>query len=142
MPEQRRFPRPWTVEEPDAKLQQQQLLHRPRRQWPRAGYVYFEDAPGRRAAAELLTRERSPADRRQCRPSCRSCSASSRKPPLLAHELLRRRYSRKGPEVIWSTVGIGPRFPADCRGWEVWYGLTTGREVRTLKLRSKSGGTP
>jgi hypothetical protein len=54
MPEQR--PPPWTVEEPDAKLQQQ-LLHRPRRQWPRAGLRLFRGRAGRRAAAELLTRD-------------------------------------------------------------------------------------
>jgi hypothetical protein len=44
----------------------------------------------------------------------------------LAHELLHRSYSRKGPEVIWSTA----RFLVSLRiaGWEVWYGLTTGRE--------------
>jgi hypothetical protein len=46
MPEpERRFPSPWSV------------LHRPRRQWARAGYVYFEEEPGRRAAAKLLTHE-------------------------------------------------------------------------------------
>jgi hypothetical protein len=31
------------------------LLHRPRRQWEALAYVYFEEEPGRRAAAKLLT---------------------------------------------------------------------------------------
>ena len=46
----RRFPPPWTVEELDACFvvrdhNGQQLA-----------YVYFEDAPGRRSAAKLLTK--------------------------------------------------------------------------------------
>jgi hypothetical protein len=47
----RRFPPPWTVEETDAcfivKDHGGQSL----------AYVYFEDEPGRRAAAKLLTRD-------------------------------------------------------------------------------------
>jgi hypothetical protein len=47
----RRFPPPWTIEETDACFIVKD----------RAGmslaYVYFEDEPGRRAAARLLTRD-------------------------------------------------------------------------------------
>ena len=49
MPE--RFPSPWSTEEFDACI----IV------WDRDGqalaYVYFEDEPGRRGAAKLLTRE-------------------------------------------------------------------------------------
>jgi hypothetical protein len=50
MTETRRFPPPWTVEETDAcfivRDHNGQAL----------SYVYFEEEPGRRAAAKLLTR--------------------------------------------------------------------------------------
>jgi hypothetical protein len=48
---ERRFPPPWSIEETDAcfivRDGSEQAL----------SYVYFEDEPGRRAAAKLLTRE-------------------------------------------------------------------------------------
>jgi hypothetical protein len=48
---QRRFPPPWSVEETDAcfivRDKNGQAL----------AYVYFEEEPGRRAAAKLLTRD-------------------------------------------------------------------------------------
>jgi hypothetical protein len=51
MPEPRRFPPPWSVEETDAcfivRDANEQAL----------AYVYFEDEPGRRSAAHLLTRD-------------------------------------------------------------------------------------
>jgi hypothetical protein len=55
---QRRFPPPWSVEEyndacfivRDANGQQ-------------LAYVYFEDEPGRRSAAKLLSKERGETDR-------------------------------------------------------------------------------
>jgi hypothetical protein len=57
--EQRRFTPPWSVEETDAcfivRDHNGQAL----------AYVYFEEEPGRRSAAHLLTRDRGPAHRRQ-----------------------------------------------------------------------------
>jgi hypothetical protein len=52
MPEPRRFPPPWDIEEKNAacfivKDNNGQAL----------AYVYFENAPGRRTAAKLLTRD-------------------------------------------------------------------------------------
>jgi hypothetical protein len=55
MPE-RRFPPPWSVEEPDPKLDRQCFIIRDGN-GQALTYVYFEDEPGRRAAAKLLTRD-------------------------------------------------------------------------------------
>jgi hypothetical protein len=46
----RRFPPSWTVEETDACF----IVKGHAGHW---AYVYFEDEPGRRAAAKLLTRD-------------------------------------------------------------------------------------
>jgi hypothetical protein len=46
----RPIPAPWS------RRRDRRLLHRPRRQQALA-YVYFEEQPGRRAAAHLLTRD-------------------------------------------------------------------------------------
>jgi hypothetical protein len=48
---QRRFPLPWTVEELEACFVVRDHNGR------QLAYVYFEDEPGRRAAAKLLTRD-------------------------------------------------------------------------------------
>jgi hypothetical protein len=47
----RRFPPPWTVEEIDACF----IVRDANRQ--ALAYVYFEEEPGRRSAAHLLTRD-------------------------------------------------------------------------------------
>jgi hypothetical protein len=65
MSEPRRFPPPWTVEDLDACFvvrdsNGQQLA-----------YVYFEDEPGRRSAAKLLSKDGA-ADRGQHRQAART----------------------------------------------------------------------
>jgi hypothetical protein len=57
----RRFPPPWSVEDPDPKA----VPHRPRRHRHALAYVYFEEESGRRAATRLMTRDA--ARRRQHR---------------------------------------------------------------------------
>ena len=52
----RRFPPPWPVEETDAKLNRPSFIVRDANGQALA-YVYFEEKPGRRAAAHLLTRD-------------------------------------------------------------------------------------
>jgi hypothetical protein len=54
--EARRFPPPWTVGEPDPKLDRQCFIVRDANGHSLA-YVYFEGEPGRRAAAKLLTHD-------------------------------------------------------------------------------------
>ncbi len=51
MTEQRRFPPPWTAEETDPCFIVKD------RNGKAVAYVYCEDEPGRRAAANLLTRD-------------------------------------------------------------------------------------
>jgi hypothetical protein len=67
----RRFPPPWTVENDRAcfmvKAQSGQVL----------AYVYYEEEPGRRSAANLLTPDASPrTSRENCPSSCagRACN--------------------------------------------------------------------
>jgi hypothetical protein len=50
----RRFPPPWTAEETDACF----IVRDANGQ--ALSYVYFEEEPGRRAAARLLTRDEAP----------------------------------------------------------------------------------
>jgi hypothetical protein len=50
MPE-RRFPPPWSVEEQDVCFVVKDSAGQ------KLAYVYFEDEPGRRSAAKLLTRD-------------------------------------------------------------------------------------
>jgi hypothetical protein len=51
MPSPRRFPPPWSVEELDACFVVRD------RNGQQLAYVYFEDEPGRRSAAHLMTRD-------------------------------------------------------------------------------------
>jgi hypothetical protein len=48
---QRRFPPPWTVEELDACFVVKDSAGQ------KLAYVYFEDEPGRRSAAKLLSKD-------------------------------------------------------------------------------------
>ena len=52
MPAARRFPPPWTVDGGELGL-----LHRQDHNGHALAYVYFENEPGRRAAAKLLTKD-------------------------------------------------------------------------------------
>jgi hypothetical protein len=56
MTEQRRFPPPWSVDDPDSKLGQDCFIVRDAKRQALA-CVYFEDEPGRRSAAHLMTRD-------------------------------------------------------------------------------------
>jgi hypothetical protein len=55
--EPRRFPPPWSVEEPDPKLARQWCYIVRDANGYAIAYVYFEDEPGRRAAPGLMTRD-------------------------------------------------------------------------------------
>ena len=52
----RRFPPPWSVDEADTKLHRRRFIVRDANGQALA-YVYFENEPGRRSAARLLTRD-------------------------------------------------------------------------------------
>ena len=52
----RRFQPPWSVEEPDLKLDRRCFIVRDANGHSLA-YVYFEEEPGRRAATRLMTRD-------------------------------------------------------------------------------------
>jgi hypothetical protein len=56
--EPRRFPPPWSVDDPDRKLGQTCYIVHDANGHALA-YVYFEDEPGRRSAAHLMTRDKA-----------------------------------------------------------------------------------
>src|SRR5947209_16787624 len=67
----RRFPPPLSTDDPETKLGQDCFIVRDANGHALA-YVYFEDKPGRRSAAHLLTRDASlPTS-----PSCPTCCVS------------------------------------------------------------------
>ena len=57
MTEPRRFPPPWSVEEPDPKLARQWCYIVRDANGHALAYVYFEDEPSRRSATRLMTRD-------------------------------------------------------------------------------------
>jgi hypothetical protein len=66
MTEPRRFPPPWSVDDPDPQLERQCFIVRDHNGQALA-YVHFEEEKGRRSAAHLLTRDearRNPGRRR------------------------------------------------------------------------------
>jgi hypothetical protein len=72
MPE-RRFPPPWVAEETEACF----IVRDANGQ--ALAYVYFEDQPGRRAAAKQLTRDEARRMAANFAPSCRSCCSGRRR---------------------------------------------------------------
>ena len=57
MTEPRRFPLPWSVEEPDPKLARQWCYIVRDANGHALAYVYFAEEPGRRSAVHPLTRD-------------------------------------------------------------------------------------
>ena len=71
----RRFPPPWSVEELEACFVVKDGAGQ------KLAYVYFEDEPGRRSAAKLLTKDEARRSRRtspSCRSYCARCEARGR----------------------------------------------------------------
>jgi hypothetical protein len=76
MPPARRFPPPWSIEDNEACFIVRDASGQA------VAYVYFEEEPGRRSAAHLLTRDEARRIAANT-PSCRSCCVSHG--PLSTH---------------------------------------------------------
>jgi hypothetical protein len=80
MPEPRRFPPPWSVEEPDPKLGRRCFIVRDAKGHAPA-YVYFEEEPGRRSAVQPPHPRRGPTHRRQHRQAAGAGTQKGLTPP-------------------------------------------------------------
>jgi len=67
----RRFPPPWSADDPDMKPRKACFIVRDKNGQAIA-YVYFEDEPGRRSAAHLMTSDEA-RPIAATSPSCQSC---------------------------------------------------------------------
>ena len=56
MPSPRRFPTPWSVEDIGADVQRRAFVVKDTN-GQRLAYIYYEEEPGRRPAAKLLTKD-------------------------------------------------------------------------------------
>jgi hypothetical protein len=138
MAEPRRFPPPWTVEETDAcfivRDHNDQAL----------AYVYFEDEPGRRAAAKLLTRDeaRRIAEHVAGPRVTKQPDWQGLPPLIIAEEYLKRALPYRDQAIeLPDTVNSQPNWPkhflmthAMELAIKAYIVFATGRELRSHNL--------
>jgi HEPN domain-containing protein len=138
MAEPRRFPPPWTVEETDAcfivRDHNDQAL----------AYVYFEDEPGRRAAAKLLTRDeaRRIAEHVAGPRVTKQPDWQGLPPLIIAEEYLKRALPYRDQAIeLPDTVNSRPNWPkhflmthAMELAIKAYIVFATGRELRSHNL--------